>query len=183
MRIFRGQPRDSASSADLPGAGLSWLQSRRDAAIEAFARTGMPTRHVESWKYCDLSAALENDLEPATAFRAGVEVPAATDGSFSPSGATQITLVNGFLHLIGGAELSKSVDVVDLAQLSVRTPEWVEKHLGLHASAADQALGAASLALMRGGVAIRVRANTKDIPPLHLNFVNPSRGRGLMSHA
>jgi Fe-S cluster assembly protein SufD len=173
----------AANAADLPGAGLSWLQSRREAAIKAFARTGMPTRHVESWKYSDLSAALENDLEPATAFRAGVEVPAATEVRFSPVGATQITLVNGFLHLIGGAELSKFVDVVDLAQLSVRTPEWVEKHLGLHASAADQALGAASLALMRGGVAIRVRANTKEIPPLHLNFVNPSRGHGLMSHA
>ncbi len=173
----------AANAADFPGAGLSWLKARRKAALEAFGQTGMPTRHAESWKYTDLAAALESDLEPATAFRAGTEVPAAITGNFSPKGATQITLVNGYLHLIGGAELSKSLDVVDLAQLSVRTPEWVEKHLGLHASAADQALGAASLALMRGGVAIRVKANAKDLPPLHLNFLNPERSHGLMSHA
>ncbi len=173
----------AANEADLPGAGLSWLKTRRNAAIEAFAQSGMPTRHVEAWKYTDIAAALGGDLEPATSFRAGAEVPAAIAGNFSPTGATQITLVNGYLHLIGGVELSKSIDVVDLAQLSVRTPEWVEKHLGLYAAAADQALGAASLALMRGGVAIRVQARAKDLPPLHLNFVNPLRGHGLMSHA
>jgi len=173
----------AANAADLPGAGLSWLKRRREAAIEAFAQIGMPTRRVEAWKYTDIAAALGGDLEPATSFRAGAEVPAAIAGNFSPTGATHITLVNGYLHLIGGAELSKSVEVVDLAQLSVRTPQWVEKHLGLHAAAADQALGAASLALMRGGVAIRVRARAKDLPPLHLSFVNPLRGHGLMCHA
>ena len=173
----------AANAADLPGAGLNWLESRRSAAIEAFARNGMPTRHVEAWKYTDIAAALGSDLEPATAFRAGADVPEESAEVFSPAGATVITLVNGYLHLIGGTELSGSVDVVDLAQLSVRTPEWVEQHLGLHAAAADQALGAASLALMRGGVAIRVRAGARDLPPLHLNFVNPIRGHGLMSHA
>ena len=173
----------TANAADFPGAELSWLKTRREAALEAFAQTGIPTRHAEPWKYTDLAAALESDLEPATSFRAETEVPAAITGNFSPEGATQITLVNGYLHLIGGAELSKSLDVVDLAQLSVRTPEWVEKNLGLHASAADQALGAASLALMRGGVAIRVKANAKYLPPLHLNFLNPVRSHGLMSHA
>jgi Fe-S cluster assembly protein SufD len=173
----------AANAADLPGAGLGWLEARRSAAIEVFARDGMPTRHVETWKYTDLAAALGNDLEPATAFRAGAEAAEEVRDVFSPAGATVVTLVNGFLHLIGGAELSASVDIVDLAQLSVRTPEWVEKHLGLHAANADQALGAASLALMRGGVAIRVQAGAKDLPPLHLNFVNPVRGHGLMSHA
>lgn len=173
----------AANAADLPGAGLVWLATRRRAAIDAFAQSGMPTRHVEAWKYTDLAAALGRDLEPATSYRAGAELPAAIAGNFSPTGATQITLVSGYLHMIGGAELSKFIDVVDLAQLSVRTPEWVEKHLGLCASAADQALGAASLALMRGGVAIRVKAHAKDLPPLHLNFVNPVRGHGVMSHA
>ncbi len=173
----------AANAADLPGAGLGWLATRRKAAIDAFAQSGMPTRHVEAWKYTDITAIVGSDLEPATSFRAGVEVPEAGSGSFSFAGATQITLVNGYLHLISGAELSKSIDVVDLAQLSVRTPEWVEKHLGLCASAADQALGAASLALMRSGVAIRVKAGAKDLPPLHFNFVNPSRGHGVMSHA
>ena len=37
----------ATNAADFPGAGLSWLKTRREAALEAFAQTGMPTRHVE----------------------------------------------------------------------------------------------------------------------------------------
>lgn len=172
----------AANAADLPGAGLHWLDTRRAAAIEAFSRTGMPTRRVEEWKYTDIAAALEEDLEPLTPFRAE---PGAVAGpcAFSPKGATQILILDGYLHWIGGAALPDSIDVVDLAQLSVRTPEWVEKNLGVCAAAENQLLGAASLALMRGGVAIRVRAGAQALPLLHLNFVNLARSHGVMSHA
>jgi Fe-S cluster assembly protein SufD len=91
-------------------------------------------------------------------------------------------LANGFLHLIAGAPLTGEIDIVDLAQLSARSPEWVKAHLGREAAGADQALGAASLALMRGGVAVRVRKSATALLPLHLRFVNPGRGQALMSH-
>jgi Fe-S cluster assembly protein SufD len=171
----------AANAADLPGADLGWLNTRRKAAIAAFAQSGMPTRRVEEWKYTDIAAALEEGLEPLTPFRA---VPGAitSTGAYAPEGATQILIVDGFLHWIGGVELSDAIVVVDLAQLSVRTPEWVEKNLGLHAATEDQLLGAASLGLMRGGVAIRVRAGAEGLPPLHLNFVNLARGRSVMNH-
>jgi Fe-S cluster assembly protein SufD len=170
----------AANAADLPGAGLGWLDARRGAALEAFALSGMPTRRIEAWKYTDLAAALENDLEPATPFRA--EDAAAIADSAVFAGATQIVLVNGYLHSIGGAGLTDAIDVVDLAQLSVRTPDWVEKHLGARAAGSDQILGAASLALMRGGIAVRVRAGSVDLPPLQISVVNPARGHGVMSH-
>ncbi len=170
----------AANAADLPGAGLSWLDARRGAALEAFTVNGMPTRRMEAWKFTDLAAVLDNDLEPATPFRA--EDEAAIEGGLSLEGTTRIVLVNGYLHSIGGTPLDEAIDVVDLAQLSVRTPEWVEKTLGTLASGSDQSLGAASLALMRGGIAIRVREGAAGLPPLHVSIINPARGAGLMSH-
>jgi Fe-S cluster assembly protein SufD len=171
----------AANAADLPGAGLGWLDARREAAIDTFARTGMPTRRVEEWKYTDLAAVLEDSLEPLTPFRAEMGELADTS-PFSSAGTTQITLVDGYLYMIGGATLPDSVDIVDLSQLSVRTPEWVGKELGRRA-VSDQVLGAASLALMRGGVAIKIRAGATGLPQLQLNFVNSSRSRGGMSHS
>ena len=171
----------AANAADFPGAGLGWLDERRGEAMEAFGATGMPTRRIEAWKYTDLAAALEGDLEPATPFRG--EEPLAPAGPFASANATEIVLVNGYLHYIGGAALSDALDVVDLAQLSVRTPDWVARHLGARAAGLDQVLGAASLALMRSGVAVRVRAGAVGLPPLHLRFVNPARTHALMSHS
>jgi Fe-S cluster assembly protein SufD len=48
---------------------------------------------------------------------------------------------------------------------------WVSDHLGTMAAGEDQLLGAVSLALMRGGVAIRVRGTHT----LRLDFVNLAR--------
>jgi Fe-S cluster assembly protein SufD len=46
------------------------------------------------------------------------------------------------------------------------------------AAGRDSPLGAASFALMRGGVAVRVRERAT----LHLDFLNPARDRGAVSH-
>jgi Fe-S cluster assembly protein SufD len=173
----------AANSADLPGAGLAWLDARRRRAMEAFEDSGMPTRRLEAWKYTDLAAALESVLEPATPYRGtGGERDAAHD-PFAGINAMRVTLINGFLHFIGGSPLAEEIDVVDLAEISARTPEWVKQHLGARAAEADQTLGAASLALMRGGLAIRVRSGTaKPLLPLHLRCVSAGRGQPLMSH-
>ncbi len=172
----------AANAADLPGAGLAWLEGRRAAAIEAFSESGMPTRRVEAWKYTDLAGALEGGLEPATPFRTTPVEAGALADPFARLNPSRVALVDGYLHYIGGKTLPEEIDVVDLAQLSARTPRWVEDHLGKAAVAADQPLGAASLALMRGGVAMRVRAGACVATPLHLHVINPMRGRSVMTH-
>jgi Fe-S cluster assembly protein SufD len=173
----------AANAEDLPGAGLPWLDERRFKAMQIFAEAGVPTRRVEAWKYTDLAGALDDALEPATPFRAEAEETGALADPFAGLAATRVVLANGYLQYIGGEALPDAIDVVDLAELSARTPEWVKDHLGQKASGADQALGAVSLALMRGGIAIRVRAGAANLPPLHLRFLNPGRGQPLASHA
>jgi Fe-S cluster assembly protein SufD len=151
--------------------------------MELFADVGVPTRRVEAWKYTDLAAALENELEPATPYRGSAADADGIADPFAELDMTRVVLSNGFLHYIGGKPLAEEVDIVDLAELSVRTPEWVKQHLGERAAGSDQMLGAASLALMRGGIAIRVRAGARPIVPLHLRSLGIGRGQPLMSHA
>ena len=49
----------AAHRAGLPGAGQPWLDALRDRAMNAFTRTGLPTRRLEDWKYVDLRALAE----------------------------------------------------------------------------------------------------------------------------
>ena len=56
--------------------------------------------------------------------------------------------------------ISKLDYIADLGAIGTKAPDWVKDHLGLLAAGPEQPLGAASLALMRGGVALRVRARS-----------------------
>ena len=173
----------AANGADLPGVGLDWLDARRGEAMKAFAKTGIPTRRVEAWKYTDLAAVLQSDLEPATPFRGHVAKSAALADPFAGVSGPRLVLFNGFLYR-GPDKAPKEpeeLEIIDLGCLGRETPDWVKENLGKSASGADQTLGAASLALMRGGVAVRVSGTSPA--PLHLTFVNPARGTGLMSQS
>ncbi|HEY4264923.1 MAG TPA: Fe-S cluster assembly protein SufD [Micropepsaceae bacterium] len=161
----------SRHSAELPGAGLAWLDARRRAAMDAFDRTGVPTRRVEAWKYTDLANALESDLVPASRFEGEI----AFDDAFGARGGAQLLLADGFLHSATGTD---GMELVDLAALGSQTPAWVEEHLGRMAAGAAQPLGAASLGLMRGGVALRVHGTRS----LHLHFARSAGAQDSVSH-
>jgi Fe-S cluster assembly protein SufD len=165
----------AANGAHLPGAGLAWLSARRRAAMEAFAETGIPNRRVEAWKYTDLANLLDEGLAPATPFDGVVTAKSA----FSGFAGAQISLVCGFFHGVEGTT-SNGLEIADLGALGSKTPNWVKDSLGLLASGADQPLGAASLGLMRGGVAVRVTGKNEQ---LRLAGINPARGRDWVAHA
>ncbi|MGQ0741714.1 MAG: Fe-S cluster assembly protein SufD [Alphaproteobacteria bacterium] len=168
-----------ANAADLPGAGLEWLASRRRQAMDAFAKAGMPHRRVEAWKYTDIASALGHKLEPATPLRVPLVRKGALADPFGKIAGPRLTLVNGYLA--PSSSMPDGIEVVDLGSLSNRTPGWVAEHLGRAAAGEESPLGALSLGLMRGGVAVRV-TNQIELP-LHLSFLTPDREQGLAAHA
>jgi Fe-S cluster assembly protein SufD len=165
----------AANAAKLPGAGLSWLDKRRAEAIAAFSATGVPTRRVEAWKYTDLAASL-GDAAHAPATR--IRDVARDGGAFAGIPGARLTFVGGFLDTVHGLE--SGVEAVDLSVIDASTPGWVRDHLGQLAQGREQPLGAASLALFRSGIAVRVRAPNAA---LHLDFINPLRRGDFSSHA
>jgi Fe-S cluster assembly protein SufD len=157
-------------ASSLPGGSLGWLNARRRSAFSAFAATGVPNRRVEAWKYTDLANALDPGLQPASALQA-----VKPDTIFPPQ-EIELSFANGFL--VGGAN-DKRIELIDLAKLEAQTPAWLRDYLGILASGADQPMGAASLALMRGGAAIRVRNDVS----LHLAFANTPGAKPQVSHS
>ena len=156
------------NGATLPGAGLAWLDARRKAALAAFNKTGTPTRRVEAWKYTDLANAIEGELSPALRS----EQPVSDEETFGQAGA-RVLMVDGFVHQLREAD---GIEIFDLSRLDAGTPDWVKGSLGQTVAGEDQPMGAVSLALMRGGVAIRVPASGT----LELDFRNSAHRS--MSH-
>lgn len=96
----------AAHRARLPGAGVDWIDSLRSAAMDAFTRTGLPTRRMEDWKYVDLRAVAETEWRPAEP-----DADAAVDDLPAPllDGGVRVVLVDGrfrpdLSHGIAGVE-------------------------------------------------------------------------------
>ncbi len=155
---------------ELPGGALQWLQDRRRAAMTAFTAIGVPNRRVEAWKYTDLANLLEPDLLPITG-------SGDADERVSPllDESNHLRLFNGFLSRCASDD---AIDIVDLSALRGEVPDWLRENFGVLACGPDQPMGAASLALMRGGVAIRVRRDNS----LALHFSNGASLRPCVSH-
>lgn len=123
----------------------SWLEERRARALKSFQCGGLPHRRVEEWKYSDLRRALEAGLGDAPG------VPAAPDPFFAIAGP-RIVLCDGLFETAKTSG-TDSFEVRDLAKLDDHAPDWIRRSLG---QVLANGIGEASLAYMRGGIALRV---------------------------
>jgi Fe-S cluster assembly protein SufD len=148
---------DSAAAV----SGVAWLDHRRAEALNRFHVSGIPHRRVEEWKYSDLRNALESPRTPAMILKTAADPFAAIAG-------VQFLVKDGRLETskLGGA-LPQGVELVDLAALGEDAPVWVKSHLGDVLK--GDGIGHASLALMQGGVALRISAEVAT--SLQLRFV------------
>jgi Fe-S cluster assembly protein SufD len=125
----------AAHAAELPGAGLPWLDARRADAIKLVRAKGVPHRRVEDWKYTDLRGALEG----------------ANDIGKGPSVASVRNTAGLELFEFGGV-----------------APAWVVENFA--AAGMDGAMSAASLALSRSTLALRIPANAQPAEPVEFEF-------------
>lgn len=145
-------------------AGAPWLDARRAAALADYRACGVPHRRVEDWKYSDLRAALQVE--------AGA--PAVTAANpFEGIEGSRLDICDGKLAT-SLAGMPETVEAFDLSDL-VNTPDWVRAHLG---RTGKDGMAAASLALMAGGVALRVKSGVTVEVPLHLNFASRTAHHG-----
>ncbi len=144
--------------------GAPWLDARRETALAAYREKGVPHRRVEDWKYSDLRAALSAERSVGSA---------ATANPFAAIAGTRLDIRDGKL-VTALADMPKTVDAFDLADLA-NAPDWVQAHLG---QTGKDGMAAASLALMAGGVALRVASGVMVEEPVHLNFLSEAAHHG-----
>ncbi|HEX3431785.1 MAG TPA: Fe-S cluster assembly protein SufD [Rhizomicrobium sp.] len=141
-------------------SGVAWLDRRRADALKRFRAVGIPHRRVEEWKYSDLRNALE---APRTRETLGPT----TGDPFRGVAGSQFLVRDGRLDWASSKpSLPRGVEVLDLTALRDDSPDWVKAHFGEVLN--DGTVGQASLALMRGGVALRI--GPEIAIPFHLRF-------------
>jgi len=122
------------------------------------------TRHtqsrIEQWKYTDLRGALEGQVAAVSP----KQILHSDRNPFAAVSAFQLSIADGCSQ-VPSSQIPLGIEMFDLGQLDDGAPDWVRQNYGEVLS--RSAMGEASLAMMRGGIAMRVTAVTT--PPVHLD--------------
>ncbi len=173
----------AALQGELPGAALPWLRELRTAGIERFAALGLPTPRVEAWKYTRL-----RPLE-TTGFAAA---PAADPISIRELPALlpqsgighRVVFVNGRLRqcISTPGELPEGVEFGGLAEALRHDPEAVAETLGRIGELDDQPMLALNTAMMRDGLALRIKRGVSVPLPIEVVYVGAAGPTPLAFH-
>ncbi len=147
------------SAVSLPSRD-GWLEERRARAMRAFQVGGIPHRRVEEWKYSDLRNALD-----AEQGEKGEAILLASRDPFATIDGPRLVVRDGSFEA-SPISIPDNVEVLDLGALGDNAPDWIRQSFGCVLATG---MAQASLALMRGGVAIRIRRGTEA--QLHLRFL------------
>ena len=152
----------AAARAKFPGAGA--VTTLRDEAFRRFDARGLPHRRIEEWKYTDLRTLMREAkplAEPAA--RTGV-VPGLAGVT-----AGRIAIVNG-RYEPGWSDFNATDSGVTLTELFAFAAEDTNYRLGDIPGNDDTAFSL-NTAFMSGGVALRVKKNTRMQTPVHIAHV------------
>src|SRR5689334_3787969 len=155
------------AKAALPGPA-----SLRAAAFERFAKSGLPNRRVEEWKYTDLRA-LMHDAKPLVA-RPDASVFAKLKDSGAGLGdleARRIVIADGYLAL-GWTDQNIGDPGITIVELSKWLAERdVFRLSSLPEAARNDIAVSLNTAFMTGGVVIHVAKDACIEQPIHLAHV------------
>jgi len=161
----------SQARGRLPGDGA--IAKQRAAAFDVFAKTGLPHRRIEDWKYTDLRALMRDAKPLAAPPDAAAKARAKTAGALLGDVETRrLVFVDGAFvaELSDVAVLEPGLTVGSLADALSNGDPTLAAHLGKLAPAGDAAV-ALNTALMGDGAVIRIASGSTIARPIHLLFV------------
>jgi FeS assembly protein SufD len=164
----------NAAEQGLPGVGNPWVADLRAKAIDAYGALGLPHRRVEAWKYTDLRSRLTEALPLARESGVTVteaELTQALSPEIAALPAYRLVIVEGELR----ADLSDLVglkdagaEVVSITEALQKPPRWLKQALGKINPQDRDPVVALNLALMSGGVGLRIGKGVTLDKPIHL---------------
>ena len=164
----------NAAEQGLPGAGNPWVADLRAKAIDAYGMLGLPHRRVEAWKYTDLRSKLTEALPLARATGVAVteaEIARAFGADIAALDAYRLVIVEGELRsdLSSLAGLKAAgAEVVSIAEALQKPPRWLKDSLGKINPQDRDPVVALNLALMSGGVGLRLAKGVSLDKPVHV---------------
>lgn len=160
----------SSRVAGLPGAGMPWLASLRQQAMDRFVSEGWPTTRMEAWRHTSLAGLAQETFEDGQAVAASDLV-----ASLRQSEAGHwLVFVDGRFDaaLSDVGALPEGVSVQPLSAAIAHHAEEIQSAFGeVEHGASTEAL---NLALASDGALIRLARATMLEHPVHLVFVAAS---------
>ena len=157
--------------------GDKGVTAQRQAAFDVFAKSGLPHRRVEEWKYTDLRTLMRDAKPLAGPPDAAAKALAKSAGALAGDlEARRLVFVDGAFvpELSDTAKLEEGLSIGSLADALTAGDPVLTRHLGKLAPADDVAV-ALNTALMGDGAVIRVAAGSVIKRPLHLVFVSSAK--------
>ncbi len=156
-----------AARNTLPGA--AGVKKLREAAAEAFIRSGLPHRRVEEWKYTDLRALVREAPPLAAPPDKNAFEQAKKLDPLPRLDARRLTLVNGAFvpELSDIASLEKGLTIVPLSRALAENNRFAQKIGELHPDTYDAALSL-NTAFLNDGVLIEIADGAKLLRPIHI---------------
>lgn len=156
-----------ALRAGLPGNAA--VSSLREAAFDRFAKTGLPHRRIEAWKYTDLRSILREAaplaLKPAAADAASAFSSSTAFGAIERA---EIRFLNG--HLMSQDALPHGVTAIAMSDALTQGHPALDRLGALEIAREDIALSL-NAAFMTDGVILHVADGVAGPVPLALRFV------------
>jgi Fe-S cluster assembly protein SufD len=161
----------SQARGRLPGDDA--ITAQRAAAFDVFAKTGLPHRRIEDWKYTDLRALMREAKPLAAPPDAAAKARARSAGALLADVETRrLVFVDGAFvaELSDVGNLEQGLSVGSLAAALSNGDPTLAAHLGKLAPVSDAAV-ALNTALMGDGAVIRIASGSTIERPIHLLFV------------
>lgn len=159
-----------ASLLNNVGENKSWLQTKRNAAMESFRAQGFPTSKNEEWKFTDVRAIADLNVQQSST---RIEVDAESYSIPNLEGH-RLVFVNGIFDAAQShiGELPNGVTLTNLANAIATDNEVVQEHLNRYAATTqDSAFTQLNTALMQDGVFLHVSQNVQIEQPIHVLFL------------
>ena len=160
-------------ASELPGG--AWMPSVRAEAMRAFAKSGLPHRRIEEWKYTDLRTGMTTAYPPARCSGRKIDAALLAE-ALGPELAAlpciRVVLVNGrtVAKLFPtGHEVGGSYDLGSLAgTLGQPGYEWMEACFAGPEQAKAGAVRALNTGFVTDGVVLRVVEGAQLTLPIHI---------------
>jgi Fe-S cluster assembly protein SufD len=165
--------------------GHPWLDQLRRAAIEKYARIGLPTTKLEEWKYTNVAPIAKVRFQTASyeLGRLSAEKLGHLPVASISEGCSRMVFVNGhYSQQLSSLDLPEAVKAISLAEAIKSQLPAVRAHLARHASYENHAFVALNTAFIEDGAYLEIPSGLILEKPLYLLFISIAGEQATLSH-
>jgi Fe-S cluster assembly protein SufD len=177
VSAFERFQKRSASAPD-------WLRDLRQAAIDSFVRSGLPTTRHEDWRYTNVEPIASTGFESANGEAKFVRPEDLYAPSFTDPAYNRIVFVNGVFcsQFSSIRDLPAGVQVRSLSAALAANDPIVRPHLSRNSVDGEQPFVALNTAFAAEGAFVSVPKGVVITEPIYLVFCSFGSGNPVMSH-